>query len=554
MDRRAFFKNSLAALAGAGLVSSLPGCSEELYSRKKSKKPNIVLIMVDDVGYSDIGSFAAHINDATTDKLYYETPRIDEFCKQSTMFTQFYVCSVCSPTRASLLTGKMNNRMGMWDAYARVNTTYEKTGKPVPAGGHILDNQPWLEYQYSQTDRGVSVPDAATALHDVKTIPQGLIGYNSAFIGKWHLGSHNHVGYHPQDRGFEQVLAYYDGGGSHYHNWPFRQGAGSQEYWDDPGSKLDTVLNYVSDDVSQRVCDYLTDRSMNHADEPFFLYVAHPACHGPIQPREDDLKYFKAKTKNLGFLGHNDPKYAALLYGMDRSIGAILDKIEELQIADDTAVIFLSDNGGHPRWTKATPLRGGKSMLYEGGVRVPLAIRLPSVTSAGDKCDIPADVSDIYPTLMDIAGADYSDYKADATPDGQSIKPLLGDLTNKSKKYTRDEFYQFYGKMGYKGYHNFATWATLRKGDYKLHYDYHGKVELYNIAKDIGEKNDLTDSNPGLAYDMLVQLTDWLKANCNGSYLPKPNPKFDPDGSLPYGPYVPFEELKASLKKAKREF
>jgi len=292
MDRRSFLKNSLVTLAGAGSVSSLAGCRGEFYSEKNTKKPNIVLIMVDDVGYSDIGSFAAHINNTTTDKLYYETPRIDEFSKQSAMFTQFYVCSVCSPTRASLLTGKMNNRMGMWDAYANVRTTYEKTGKPVPPGGHILDNHPWTEYKYSQTNRGVSIPDSATALHDVKTIPQGLTGYNSAFIGKWHQGSHNHVGYRPQDRGFDQVLAYYDGGGSHYHNWPFRQAAGSQKYWDDPGPKLDPVLNYVSDDVGQRVCDYLTDRCGNGPDEPFFLYVAHPACHGPIQPRADDLKYF----------------------------------------------------------------------------------------------------------------------------------------------------------------------------------------------------------------------------------------------------------------------
>ena len=551
MDRRSFLKNSLVALAGAGSVSLLAGCNRGVYGRKNSKKPNIVLIMVDDVGYSDIGSFAAHINNTTTDKLYYETPRIDEFCKQSTMFTQFYVCSVCSPTRASLLTGKMNNRMGMWDAYASVKTTYEKTGKHIPPGGHILDNHPWLEYKYSQTNRGVSIPDAATALHDVKTIPQGLTGYHCAFIGKWHLGSHNHVGYRPQDRGFNQVLAYYDGGGSGYYNWPFMQYAGSQKYWDDPGPKLDPVLNYVSDDVGQRACDFLTDRAGNHPDDPFFLYVAHPACHGPIQPRADDLKYFEAKTKNLGYLGHTDPKYAALLYGMDRSIGTILDKIDELALDDNTAVIFLSDNGGHPRFTKATPLRGGKSMLYEGGVRVPLIIRHPSLTTAGNKCNIPTDVSDVYPTLMDIAGVDYSDYKQDSTVDGQSIKPLLGDLTNKKKKYTRDEFYQFYGKMGYKGHHNFATWATLRKSDYKLHYDYHGKVELYNIAEDIGEDKDLTELNPGLAYDMLIQLTDWLKANCNESYLPKPNPNFDSDGPLPFGPYVPFEQLKASLINGK---
>jgi arylsulfatase A-like enzyme len=555
-NRRDFLKAS--GFAAASLMSGRSGVVHAALDGKadsnNNKSPNIVLVMVDDVGYSDIGSFAAHINNTSTDKLYYETPRIDEFAKQGTMFTQFYVCSVCAPTRASLLTGKMNNRMGMWDAYAGVRTTYERTGEPVPPGGHILDNRPWLEYsgpEYNQTTRGVSIPDAATALHDVKTIPQGLEGYLSAFIGKWHLGSHNHVGYRSKDKGFDEVLAYYDGGCSGYYKWPFGQYAGSKNTWDDPGPQLKPVQNYVSDDVAQRACNFLTDRSMNHPDEPFFLYVAHPAPHTPIHPRADDLKYFKAKTKNKGFLGHANPEYAALLFGMDRSIGAILDKIDELAMADNTVVVFLSDNGGHPGFTRATPLRGGKSMLYEGGVRVPLIIRWPSVTSPSSKCDIPTDVSDMYPTLMDIAGVDYSDYQADSTVDGQSINPLFGDLNNAKKRYTRDEFYQFYGKMGITGYHNFATWATLRKGDYKLHYDYHGKVELYNIAEDIGEKKDLTDSNPGLAYDMLIQLTDWLKASCNESYLPKPNPKFNPDGPLPFGPYVPFEELKSSLEKGK---
>ncbi len=123
---------------------------------------------------------------------------------------------------------------------------------------------------------------------------------------------------------------------------------------------------------------------------------------------------------------------------------------------------------------------------------------------------------------------------------------LLNNLLRR-KGYKREEFYQFYGKMGYGGSHNFAAWATLRKGYYKLHYDYHGKGELYNIAQDIFEKDDLVKSKPKIAHDMLVQLTDWLNANCNEDYLPKHNPKFNPKGELPYGPYVPLEELKASL-------
>ena len=232
---------------------------------------------------------------------------------------------------------------------------------------------------------------------------------------------------------------------------------------------------------------------------------------------------------------------------MDRSIGEILDKLDALKLAEDTAVIFISDNGGHPGFTRNSPFRGGKSMLYEGGIRVPMIVRWPGKTEAGTVCNVTSDIADIYPTLMEIAGVDYSDFKADETTDGESLRPLFGDLENKTQRYSRDAFYHFYGKLGYKGLHNFATWATLRKGDYKVHYDYQGKVELYNIVEDMFETKDLAESRPKKAHDMLVQLTDWLKANCHEAYLPKPNPDFDPQGELPYGPYVPLEQLKASL-------
>ncbi len=534
------------------VVAHVPAIAEEREpaGNTRNRKPNIVLILVDDVGYCDIGSFAARINNTTTDKIYYETPRIDKLARQGTTFTQFYACTVCAPTRASLLTGKMNNRMGMWDAHAAVRTTFEKTKVPVPEGCHILDNNPWNEYRYSRTDRGVSVPIAATALHDVKTIPEGLTGYHSAFIGKWHIGSQNHEGYRPGDRGFDEVLAYFDGGGSGYHR-PFRAYAAFSEKWDKPGPNLAPQQEYLSDDIAQRTNLFLEDRANNHPNEPFFLYLAHPACHGPIESRADDLAYFKEKANTPGLIGHKNPEYAGLINGMDRSIGMILDKLDQLKLADKTAVIFISDNGGHPVFTRNTPLRGGKSMLYEGGIRVPMIVRWPGKTMPGTTCDVTSDVADIYPTLMEIADIDYSDFKMDKTTDGESIKPLFNDLENTKKAYTRDEFYQFYGKMGYKGFHNFATWATLRKGDYKLHYDYNGKAELYNIEEDIFEKRDLSTVKPMMTHDMLVQLTDWLKTNCNEAYLPVDNPNFDPNGELPYGSYVPLESLKASLLSKK---
>jgi arylsulfatase A-like enzyme len=543
-------KEKLVRIAATALLVVAATVSAAEAESKKSSSPNILLILVDDVGYADIGAFSARINHTTTDKLYYETPRIDQLAKQGTMFTQFYACTVCAPTRASLMSGRMSNRMGMWDAYAAVKTTFEKTGKPIPQGGHVLDNEPWDEYHYSKTDRGVSIPIAATALHDVKTIPQGLKGYHSVFTGKWHMGSQHHKGYRPEDQGFDQTLAYFDGGGSGYYR-PFTAYAARTRKWDKPGPKLTPQHDYLSDDVAQRVNRFLEDRASNHSDKPFFLYLAHPAAHGPVQSRADDLAYFEKKAKTPGLIGHKSPAYAGLIKGMDRSIGEILDKLDEQKLSDNTAVIFISDNGGHPGFTRNTPLRGGKSMLYEGGIRVPMIVRWPGETKSAAVCDITSDIADIYPTLMEIAGVDYSDFKADKTTDGESLKPLFSDLENKKHAYSRNEFYHFYGKLGYVGFHNFATWATLRKGDYKLHYDYQGKVEFYNIAEDMFEKNDLVKSKPQMAHDMLVQLTDWLKANCNEAYLPKPNPKFNPKGKLPYGPYVPLEQLKASLINSK---
>lgn len=528
----------------AGAVGEAAPAAEQ---PSPAARPNILLILVDDVGYCDVGAFAARLRETTTDRIFYETPRIDQLAAEGTMFTQFYACTVCAPSRASLLTGRMNNRMGIWDAYAAVRTTFEKTGKPVPPGCHILDHEPWDEYRYSKTDRGVSVPVASTALHDVKTIPQGLDGYHSVFTGKWHLGSHHHAGHRPADQGFDQTLAYFDGGGSSYHR-PFRAGAARTPKWDKPGAKLTPEPDYLCDDVAARVNRFLEDRAARPSGKPFFLYLAHPAAHTPIQSRADDEGHFKKKAKTPGLLGHKDPTYAGLIKGMDRSIGEILDKLDELKLSQDTAVIFLSDNGGHPKFTRNTPLRGGKSMLYEGGIRVPMIVRWPGRTVPGGVCDVPCDIADLYPTVMEIAGVDYHGFKTDDTTDGESLAPLLGDLENKRGAYPRDEFYHFYGKIGYTGFHNFATWATLRRGDHKLHYDYHGKVELYNIARDISEKHDLVDSQPERAHDMLVQLTDWLQANCNEAYLPEPNPKFDPTGKLPYGPYVPLEQLKEALQ------
>lgn len=520
-----------------GGISCLSAVAEE-------SKPNILLILVDDVGYCDINAFAAHLRGTPIEKHFRETPRIDELAGEGLMFTQFYAHSVCTPTRASLLTGKEANRMGMWDAFATTKTTLEKSGKPVPEGAHILDYEPWNVSKNARNDRGVTVPLAGTALHDVETIPQALDGFHSAFIGKWHLGSHNKPGYRPEDRGFDETLAYFDAGGSSYYR-PFKA---LRKPWPKPGPKLSPQQDYLSDDVAQRVGVFLEARTTQHAGEPFFLYVAHPAAHSPIQSRKDDEAYFKKKARQGDWMDPVSPAYAGLLKGMDRSIGVMMDKLDETGLAENTLVILVSDNGGLPKATNSKPLRGGKSMQYEGGIRVPMIVRWPGRVKAGRVCNVPSAITDIFPTLLDVAGLGWQEFNADPTTDGHSLTPLFTDLNNSKKGYERDEFYQFYGKMGYPGYHRFASWATLRKGDYKLHFDYHGKVELYHIPTDISESNDLAKTHPERTYQMLVQLTDWMDANCNQAYLPQPNPEYDPNAKQRYGPYIPLDKLKETLR------
>ena len=516
-----------------------------------SDRPNILLILVDDVGYADVGAFAAPALGTAVDRLFYETPRLDQLARDGIRFTQFYTATVCSPTRASLLTGRMSNRMGLWDAYATVSTAFARSGKSVPPGAHPLDYEPWDVSNLSRTDRAMTVPVAATVLREVQTIPQALTGYHTAMIGKWHLGSHNHEGHRPQDSGFHEVLAYFDGGGSSYHR-PFQAKAARSAEWDHPGEPLDPAPDYLSDDIAERVNRFLTRRAAQHAAEPFFLYVSHPAAHQPIQSRTDDLAHFQQKAVAGGWAGHVNPAYAGVLKGMDRSIGAILDRLHELGLSENTVVVFLSDNGGHPRETRNTPLRGGKSMLYEGGIRVPMIVRWPGHAQPGSVCDVPTEVSDLYPTLMEIAGLDTADFHADPTTDGESLQPLLADPTNQQHGYSREAFYWFYGKRGYPGLHDFSSWAALRRGDYKLHFDYQGKVELYDLAADVGETSNLARVEPQRALDMLDELTAWLQANCPPVYLPAPNPEFDPNGPLPFGPYVPLPQLRAELQRLAR--
>ena len=190
--------------------------------------------------------------------------------------------------------------------------------------------------------------------------------------------------------------------------------------------------------------EYLTDRLTNEAiqfvrqnrNRPFFLYLAYYAVHTPLQPKPELLAKYRKKPP---WNGHSNPAYAAMIEALDTNVGRLLRALDELGLRDNTVVFFFSDNGGVKGITSNEPLRGGKGMLYEGGIRVPMIVRWPGKTQAGGVCDVTSDIADIYPTIMEIAGVDYSDFKADTTTDGQSLKPLFSDLENKNRDYSKKQ-------------------------------------------------------------------------------------------------------------------
>jgi len=447
------------------------------------KRPNIVLILADDLGWSDLGCYGADLH---------ETPHLDRLARSGLRFTNAYSASVCSPTRASLMTGKH---------YAGLHMTiwYEASQDPP-------------------LDRRLIPPRTVNNLpHDETTIAKRLqaVGYRTALIGKWHLGDAQH---YPETHGFDINIGGTLWGAPASYFFPYR-GAG----------RFGGEFRYVPHLELGRPDEYLTDRLTDEAikvidaagEQPFFLYLAHHAVHTPIEAKADLTTHYQQKL--APGLRHQNPKYAAMTDSLDQSVGRVLERLEHNKIADRTIVIFLSDNGGHigkfddVTCTNNAPLRSGKGSLYEGGVRVPLLVRAPGVTTNGVVCNEPIMAADLPVTIAQLAGLTRT--QDSHAWDGQNLEPLLHDPNAKLKRTALYFHYPHY-------YPTTTPASAIRADNWKLiEYLEDGRTELYDLAKDIGEKDNLASSQPERATQLKEMLHAWRQAA--KVQMPEPNPSFE---------------------------
>ena len=446
-------------LIAAVLVSSMPrtGVAVEAASPR-----NIVLILADDLGFMDVG--------CDNPRTFYETPNIDRLAAQGMRFTAGYAaCPVCSPTRASIMTGKTPPRTGITDFIGGT-----RSGKLQPA-----------PYRHQLALEEVTL---AEALRNV--------GYATFFAGKWHLGD---GAYAPAAQGFGPGLS---GSGQFY--YPADSAPSAMRSQEDPKT---------TDAIADAAVRFITA----NRDRPFFAYLPFLAVHIPVGARPDLIaKYVRKRQfapadawgterQQRVRLVQNDPAYAAMLEQLDTAIGRVLTALEQTGIVDRTVVVFTSDNGGlstaegHP--TSNSPLRAGKGWLYEGGIRVPWIIRAPGVARAGTVCAEAVLSTDFYPTLLELTGLPLAPAQH---RDGVSLVPLLSGHT-----LDRGPLFWHYPHYSNQGG---PPAGAIREGDWKLiEWFENDRLELYNLRDDPGEHQDLATHEPARARAMQARLAAWRK-------------------------------------------
>ncbi|MEI2723193.1 MAG: sulfatase [Verrucomicrobiota bacterium] len=448
---------------------------------------NVVFILADDLGAHDLGCYGADLH---------ETPNIDRLAREGVRFTQAYAMSVCSPTRAAILTGKHAARLHL--------TTWRESAEKPTRDKPLLPPPAITDLPYSET-----------------TIAEALkpAGYLTLHVGKWHLGD---AGHSPESQGFDLNI-----GGTHwgapttfYH--PFSGPTGTaREFRYVPGLGLGQPGDYLTD----RLTDEALKLIETAGDRPFFLELWHHSPHTPIEGKPQQVEYFQRKLKPG--LRHQNAAYAAMIQSLDDSVGRVLDLLQKRGLADRTLVIFASDNGGYTNPfrdkvpTDNWPLRSGKGSLYEGGIRVPLIVRLPGVTPKGVTCNEPVMCEDFYPTIVELCGdAAARQAVRGGSLDGFSLVPLLKDPQSHLQ---RDALFFHYPHY----YFNTTPVSAVRVGDWKLlEYLEDNHSELYNLRDDPGEAHDLASQQPGRAAELRTRLHQWWQDA--GAQLPQKNPDFQP--------------------------
>lgn len=527
-----------------------------------AERPNIVFILADDLGYSDVNVFANRITGVDKEKMYYETPNIDRLASGGLAFSQAYAYQLCSPTRASLLTGRNVPSIGVTTATTSRARSYYSLNEKPPDGYLAQDARYWGD----EIKTPQSLLNGSTLLalpsgrkedqgRDELTFAEALTGYRSAFIGKWHVGGHGSEGYQPQDQGFE-TIAYLDAGGSPFFNWRALWDRKAKNYPEMPQKELyggksgePTREAYLTDDLTVQADRFIRSHHQTHPGLPFLLYFCEFAVHSPNQAKKKDIDYFTQKPTR-GWNGHHDPVYAGMIRSLDDSVGRLMATLDELQLTDNTLVVFMSDNGGvsyvtSPGQTPVTsnaPLKGSKAMMFEGGIRVPLIFHWPAGIPAGKWSDVPVAASDLFPTLVEAGGIDPETLREKHKIDGRSLVPLFKDPENKGMGYKRDTFIWHY-PFNVAPLHpddGFALtpYSAIRKGDMKLIFDWNGRFYLHDIRKDPFEEHNLVEQMPERTRELFRELNDWLDANVDKKYMPALNPDYDPATEVRAKPFI----------------
>jgi len=452
------------------------------------RTPNIIFIMADDLGYTDVACFGSK---------YYETPNLDRLATQGMKLLSHHHCQNCTPTRAALMSGQYGARTGVYTV-----------------GG--IDRFDWSQRPLRPVDNVTDLPlDRDIIARQLKAA-----GYATGMFGKWHIGERGE--FHPGKRGFDEAIVsagvHFDFNTSPKTDYPKGQ--------------------YLADFLTDRAVDFIT----RHKDKPFFLYLPHFGVHSPFQAKADLIAKFKPKP---GVGGHNNPTYAAMIASVDESVGRVMKTLDDLKLADNTVLIFTSDNGGVGGYgrpdgllrepgkegqgkkgkagddgggiTDNAPLRSGKGSLYEGGTREPFIVRWPGVTKPGSTCGVPTAHVDIFPTFLELAAAP----KPRQVLDGESLVKLFRDP---AAKLTRDAIFQHF--PGYLG-SGPGLWRTtpvslIQIGEWKLmEYLEDGKLELYNLRTDLGESKNLAKEMPDKAKELHARLVAWRKEV--NAPMPTPN-------------------------------
>ncbi|QGJ68512.1 N-acetylgalactosamine 6-sulfate sulfatase [Planctomycetales bacterium 10988] len=485
--------------------------------------PNVILFLVDDMGWMDSTVYGSE---------YYETPNMERFAEQSMKFTDAYAVPLCSPTRASILTGQYSSRHGVTSASGHQAPAAEDAPK-YPAGA-----SPRSQFVYAKSKNYLD-PSFITIAEVLKEA-----GYRTGHFGKWHLGLIEK--YRPAHHGFDVT-------------WQCAPDPGPPSYFSPYGVSPDgrpTGQHHVGNITDGPDGEYITDRVTDEAiafmeeskDGPFFLNLWHYGVHGPWGHKEEYTKEFAKKTDPRG--EQRNPIMASMLKSVDESLGRIMAKVEELGLADNTLFIFYSDNGGnfhsntpgsrqmsvpptHPKYqnvldwkkwagpeppTNNAPLREGKGRIYEGGQRVPLMVRWPGkIEAASENHDVVGPI-DLYPTILEAVDLEKP---ADHIVDGESIMPLL----KQEGELERDALFTWFPHL--------IPAASVRQGDWKLirrfepHPDYPDTVELYNLKKDIGETNNVAEQHPEKVEQLQALIDEFVEET--GALYPKPNPNYQPN-------------------------